>query len=224
VTLVTHLSVVGHHKEKIVDSIKRYPVSRVVLLVEEDERMEEIAKEIEKEIHGFVETEMFVVDRENIIESALKIIELINEEKKKGYEVKLNIADATDNISVACYIAALITEVEIYSALSRVEDGKVVGVSEVYSVPLFPIKDVGEERVKILKILYESEINSMDEIIYKLNPDVKEKELLGERARVSYHIKMLKTAGFVESQRVGKNVKLSITPLGEIYLKGKGLI
>jgi|Deesub1362B_J571_1020462.scaffolds.fasta_scaffold00065_23 DNA-binding transcriptional ArsR family regulator len=223
--LVTHISVVGHNKEKIIDSIKRYPVSRVVLLTEKDEEsVKDVAKEIEKEIRGFVETEIVEVEKENIIESTLKIIQLINEEKERGRDIKLNIADSIDNLGVACYLAALITGVEIYSGISKVEEGRIVGVSEVYNIPLLPIKDVGEERVKILKILYESEINSMDEIIYKLNPDVKEKELLGERARISYHIKMLRTDGFVESQRVGKNVRLKITKLGEIYLKGKRLI
>ncbi|MDK2781990.1 MAG: hypothetical protein PWR13_1018 [Archaeoglobi archaeon] len=223
-TLVTHISVVGKYKEKVIESIKHYPVNRVVLLMERDEKYREVAQAIEKEIKGFVGTEIVEMEREDILKNAMKVIDLINEEREKGYDVKLNISDSADNLGVSCYLAALATGVEIYSAMSKVEDGKIVGVSSVYEVPLFPLKEVGEEREKIMRILYESEINSMDEIIYKINPNVKEKELLGERARISYHIKMLKDYGFVESQRTGKNVRLRLTPLGELYLKGRKLI
>lgn len=223
-TLVTHISVVGKYKEKVIESIKHYPVNRVVLLMERDEKYREVAQAIEKEIKGFVGTEIVEMEREDILKNAMKVIDLINEEREKGYDVKLNISDSADNLGVSCYLAALATGVEIYSAMSKVEDGKIVGVSSVYEVPLFPLKEVGEEREKIMRILYESEINSMDEIIYKINPNVKEKELLGERARISYHIKMLKDYGFVESQRTGKNVRLRLTSLGELYLKGRKLI
>lgn len=223
-TLVTHISVVGTNKEKVIESIKHYPVNRVVLLIESDEKYRKVAEAIEKEIRGFVGTEIVEMEREDILKNAMKIIELINEERDKGYDVKLNISDSTDNLGVSCYLAALATGVEIYSSISRVEGGRVVGVSRVYEVPLFPLREVGEEREKIMRILHESEINSMDEIIYKINPKVKEKELLGERARISYHIKMLKDYGFVESHRTGKNVRLRLTPLGELYLKGRRLI
>lgn len=237
-TLVTHIAIVGHHKEKVIDSIRRFPVGRVLLLVARGERdLIERAREIEREIRG-VEVEIVEVERENFFESVEKIIELINREKDMNHEVKLNIADSSDNLGVACYIAALVTEAEIYSAVSRIEDGRVTGVSDVYSIPLFPIKDVGGERIRILKILYESEINSMDEMIRRLNPDVKEEKILGERARISYrrikmpyrrikmlyHIKILKNEGFVEGGRAGKSVRLRITKLGEIYLKGKRIV
>ena len=63
----------------------------------------------------------------------------------------------------------------------------------------------------------------MDELIAKLKPEFKKetKEYTNERARLSHHLKALGNYGFINSERSGKNIRLSLSKIGEIYAKGK---
>lgn len=227
---VTHIVPVGHTKEKLVDSIRQFPVHRVVLIVGEDlnvsgeDKVYDTAKEIEKELKGFVEIEWRKVDKLDVLNGAIDILKIIKEERASGKEVKINVTGSLRTIGIACYIAALVSNVEIYSALPAYKNGKVIGIKEILKIPFFPIKELPEEQLEILQVLQGNSTSSVDELIARLKPKLRKgtREYANERARLSHHLKILREDGFLESEKAGKNVKLKLSRIGEIYAMGRG--
>ena len=115
------------------------------------------------------------------------------------------------------------TGAELYVALPTYEDGKISGIQRVLDIPAFPLKEVGSEELAILHFLTEhGPMDSVDDLIQGVNGI--EKNTPGfkkERARMSYHIKKLREGGFIDTRKEGKNLKISLTPLGELYSTGK---
>ena len=76
--------------------------------------------------------------------------------------------------------------------------------------------------MQILTVLEEHIVDSIDELIARLKPELKKetKEHTNERARMSHHIKSLSNYGFLNSERSGKNIRLNLSKIGEIYAKG----
>jgi CRISPR locus-related DNA-binding protein len=231
---VTHIVPVGHTKEKLVDSvirnsIKQFPVHRVILLIGKDlnvsgeEAVYETAKETAKELKGFAEIEQKEVEKLDVIKGAMDVLEIIKEERANGYDVKINISGSLHTIGIACYIAALISNTQIYSALPEYKNKKVTGIKEILTIPFFPIKEINDEQIQILKVLEGRGVDSVDELISRLKPEFKKetKEYTNERARLSHHLKALGNYGFINSERSGKNIGLCLSKIGEIYAKGK---
>lgn len=237
IEIVTHIVPVGHTKEKLVNSIiknsiKQFPVHKVILLIGNDlnvsgeKEVYDTAIEVEKDLKGFASIEKKVVEKLDVFKSAIEILDIIKKERKMGNEVKINISSSLHTIGIACYIAALVSNTAIYSALPEYKNNKVIGIKEILTIPFFPIKDINEEQIQILKILEIEGVNSVEELISKLKPELKKetKGYLNERARLSHHLKSLGNHGFINSERSGKNVKLSLSRIGEIYTKGKNII
>ena len=61
-------------------------------------------------------------------------------------------------------------------------------------------------------------IDSLDDLILKLNPEIKREseEFKKERSRLSHHIAKLVDKKIVTKQKIGRNVKIRLTPLGSI--------
>ncbi|MFQ5888162.1 MAG: winged helix-turn-helix domain-containing protein, partial [Candidatus Hydrothermarchaeales archaeon] len=121
----------------------------------------------------------------------------------------------------------LVTGAEIYSGLSTYgKKGENIGIKKILPIPPFPIKDISKEQYKILKELYDNggSVNSVDELISIVNTETspERSDYQKERARFSYHLKGLKKDGFIETEKQGKNVKVRLSKIGEIYVVGKG--
>ncbi len=226
---VTHIVPVGHTKEKLVDSIRQFPVHRVILIVGRDlnvsgeDKVYDTARDIERELKGFVEIEWRKVDKLDVLNGAIDILRIIKEERSRGREVKINVTGSLRTIGIACYIAALVTNTEIYSALPAYRNGKVVGIKEIFTIPFFPIKELPEEQMEILRSLQGNGAASVDELISRLKPKLEKgtREYANERARLSHHLKILREDGFLEGEKAGKNVRLRLSRIGEIYAMGK---
>jgi DNA-binding transcriptional ArsR family regulator len=226
---VTHIVLVGHTKDVLINSVKQFPVHKVILVIGKDpnvtgeSKVYDTANEIERELKSFANIEQREVDKLDVFSGAIDILKLIKEEKAKDHDIKINISGSLRTIGIACYIAALVTDTEIYSALPEYDSGKVVGIKGILNVPLFPVKEISDEQMRILTILEGNGVASVEELITKLKPDlVKEtKEYANERARLSHHLNILRKGGLLESEKTGKNVKLSLSRIGEIYVIAK---
>jgi len=228
---ITHIAPVGHTKEKFVDIVRQFPIHKIVLVVGQDmnvsgeEEVYKTAKEIEKELKGYIDVEWRKVDKLDVFACAIDIIHIIKEERAKEHEVKINISGSLHTIGIACYIAALVSGTEIYSALPEYKKGEITGIKEILTIPFFPIKEINDEQMQILKVLEGDGVNSVDELIAKLRQELKKetKEYTNERARLSHHLKSLSKCGFLNSEKSGKNMKLSLSRIGDIYIKGKSI-
>ena len=227
-----HIVPVGFSKEKLLESLRHYPFQKVYLLVgrdhlEREEDVRRIAEELKQDLEVIAEVEKVEVEKEDVLEAAKEILEIINSEKAKGNEVMVNISGSMRTLAIASYIAASLSGARVYSGISRYnEEGKPIGVHRTVDIPLFPVKKLSKKKEAILKILYESEdkASSLEEIIRKLKPELEpgSKKYNAERSLVSYHVNALKEEGFVETEKVGKNLLVKLTKLGEVYLLGKG--
>lgn len=227
-----HIIPVGFTKPTLLESLKNYKFNRVYLVLgEEKSRAEKhaaaLAGEIEKDVKGVAEVERVEVALDDIYSSASKIIEIVKKEAEEGNEVKINISGSMRTTAIACYLAASICNADVYIGLPKYADGeKVVGITKVVEVPLFPIREVEGERLEIIKILLgRKEIASIDELISILSPQIFTRRgsssYLKERSRISYHLKMLEEDGFIKTAKKGKRKVLELTELGHLYALGK---
>jgi CRISPR-associated protein Csa3 len=226
---ITHIVPVGHTKEKFVDIVKQFSLHKIVLVVGQDmnvsgeDEVYKTAKEIEKELKSFIDIEWCKVDKLDVFVGAIDILQIIKVERAKEHEVKINISGSLHTIGIACYIAALVSGTEIYSALPEYKNGKITGIKEILTIPFFPIKEIPDEQMQILKVLQSGSVTSVDELISKLSPEMEKgtRGYTNERARLSHHLKSLRIDKFLESEKSGKTVKLKLSRIGEIYILGK---
>lgn len=219
---ITHIVPVGHTKETLVQSLRRFPVSKVVLVLgnkpetDSEKKAREIAKQVKEEL-GSIPCEEIEVDGDDIPSAALTIIEKIK--KEEGVKVIINLSGSLRSIGVAAYIAALVTESETYIGIPEYVNGKVIGVQKIVEVPIIPLIPFSAGKREILHALSKSEL-TLDELIKKLRPKIKKcsSEYAIEKSRLSHHITDLKEEHFIESTG-GKNAKINLTKLGQIYTK-----
>lgn len=228
---ITHIVPVGHTKEKFIDIVKQLPLHKVILIVGKDmnvsgeDKVYKTAEEIEMELKGFIDIEWRKVDKLDVISGAIDILKIIKEEKAKGHEIKINISGSLHTIGIACYIAALVSGTEIYSVLPEYKKGEITGIKEILPIPFFPIKEVSDEQIQILKALENNGVASVDELISRLKPKLKKEmqEYTNERARLSHHLKSLRRDRFLDSEKSGKTVMLKLSRIGKIYILGKAV-
>jgi DNA-binding transcriptional ArsR family regulator len=101
----------------------------------------------------------------------------------------------------------------------------ITGIKEILPIPFFPIKEVSDEQMQILKALENNDVASVDELISKLRPKLEKetRDYTNERARLSHHLKSLRNDGFLESEKVGKTIKLRLSRIGKIYIFGRAI-
>lgn len=226
---ITHIIPVGHTKEKFLEILNQFPVQKVILLVGKDinasgeKQVFETAKKLGNFLKDFVEIEQLSVDKLHVLSGAIEILEIIKNEKEKGYEVKINITGSLHTVGISCYIAALVSKTEIYSALPEYDRKKVTGIERIINIPFFPIKNIPSEQMDILTALKTLSVNSIEELIIRIKPGLEKdsKEYHNERGRLNHHLKALRKEEFLIFKKVGKNVKISISDIGRIYLMGK---
>jgi CRISPR locus-related DNA-binding protein len=225
---VVHIIPVGHTKVTLIEGMRQFPFHKVVLVLGKEEgpgekKAVEVAKEIEDEFGHLAEVEVLYIDADNVYSTAIDLAREIKNKQQEGNEVKVNASGSLRTVGISCYLACAVTGAELYVALPSYENGKVSGIRRVLDVPSFPIKEVGKEELSILSLLKEKgATESVDELIQNLLKIKKGAAgYQNERARMSYHIKKLKNEGFIETQKRGKLLWISLTNLGKLYTIGK---
>jgi CRISPR-associated protein Csa3 len=223
--MFTHLVPVGFSPDKLIESIKQFPVHKIIILThkgdEKQEMVQSAIKSIKKAFKGF-EVENRVIERENILESSLEMLDIIEAEVKSGSTVKINISGGLRNIGISAYIVSLVSDVPIYSDIPEYTDKETYHLKGILDIPLFPIKDLAKEQISILDKL-EDGVESVDDLISRLKPELEKgtTDFGNERSRLSHHIKKLSNAGFIETEKVSKNLEIRKSKLGLIYMMGR---
>jgi len=225
--MISHIVPVGFTPGKLIEGIKQFPVHKVVIVLTKggDERARDAAREVAKAFKGYAPVEKRTIDGEDIFKATKDFISMIKAEKAEGREVYINAAGSLRSLTLAGYIAALVTGTKIYSTISRYDEkGEPVGVSRIIDIPYLPIRDPPKEQVEIMMALHRGPVESLDELINRMRPEIKKGSAQhnSERARLSHHIGRLKEDGFVETDKLGKTVSIKLTEIGEIYVEGRG--
>ncbi len=222
---VTHIIPTGTSKDRILQGLKQHLVHKAVLLVGFDDTLEKnlivkTARAIDDALRGFAEVEILELETNDVFEIALKLVDMINNERKNNREVMINASCSTSNVGIACYIAALATKATLYTTVSKCGKDK---LPKVQLISPFPLKEIPPEQIEILEALLGKGVDSLDELINKMRPHLKKNTTAfnNERARICHHIRALREAGLVETEKVGKNLRVNLNSIGQIYLKGK---
>lgn len=211
-----HIVPVGHTKETLIGSLRRFPVDRVVLVLGKDGGSDgekiarKVAAELKKDL-GSIPWEELELDLDDVSAVALAVSERITEERSSGCIVMVNLSGSLRSAGVGCYLAALVTRTPAYIGLPSYKGGKPSGVREVKEVPLIPLKDFSKEKKDILKALVAGP---------KLMGDLLSANTEAERSRLSYHLKDLKKDGLVEANKEGRNLRVSLSFAGRLYAQG----
>ncbi|MHC1591939.1 MAG: HFX_2341 family transcriptional regulator domain-containing protein [Candidatus Helarchaeales archaeon] len=223
----TQIVLVGHDHKKLVESTRRYPLDRLVLVVGEnpdlegEEKVMETAKKVEESFKSLVPVEWLKADKEHPFQAARSILKKILEETKQGHETRINASGSLRQMAIASYIAALVSRTPIYSILPAYDkNNKKIGVKEIYELPFFPLRKLASGSIKMLSILEKEPIESIDVLVEKMFGTSKDAEYNKKRAKVSYYLKELEIDGFIKKQREGKRVSVDLTDVGAIYLLG----
>ncbi|AGK61330.1 hypothetical protein Asulf_01339 [Archaeoglobus sulfaticallidus PM70-1] len=226
----TQIVFVGHHKERIVESIRalrELPTSKIILFMGEEElpgekKARETVYELKKELEVVWEVEVARIDKRNVIRAAMQLIDIIKREKAEGNDVIINASGSLRTLAVAGYIAACVTSSRIFTSIPRYnEKEEEIGIEEVIEIPTLPVEFPVEEQIEILRAIGEG-VNSLDEVIFRLNPGMEKgsEKFKKERSRVSHHISKLEKAGAVIKVKSGRNVRIILTPLGRFLVGG----
>lgn len=219
---------VGHTKERLdelvglIKEMREYPIDRIVLVVGQhktsgEQKARKIANELKSKLETVFNVRIVEIDQKNVINAAYQLIDLINKEKEEGYDVIVDTSGSLRTFIIAAYIAACATNSKVVSSIPRYEDGKEVGIEEIVEVPTLPLDLPGKEQMEIISAIGDG-IDSLDDLILKLNPKIRREseEFKKERSRLSHHIAKLVDKKIVTKQKVGRNVKIRLTPLGSI--------
>ncbi|RLI82115.1 MAG: hypothetical protein DRP01_10260 [Archaeoglobales archaeon] len=204
---IIHIVPLGTRCDLILESIRmsRKPVQKAYLIVGEEVCLDRIVKALK----DFVEVEVVRVDG-GIYNSSIKMLEIIRKERDEGNEVYVNLSDASRDLCIAGLISAQISKSEVYMA----SDGDVIDLK----IP--PIKSVGEDKVRLIKVLEENggEVESINRLIELVEGKTEDqRKYMAQRARMSYHLKGLEEDGLIETRKEGKSVRIRLTPLGKAY-------
>lgn len=225
---VTHIVPVGHTKETLVESLRCFPVSKVVLVlgdkpeVESEKIARGVAEKVKAEM-GSVPCEEIYVDLNDVLSIALTLVRKIKAEIKQGCEVKLNLSGSLRSVDIAGYMAALVTSTPVYVGIPAYDGKDIIGIKGIQNMPLVPIKELLSEKKEIMHLLESVDEMYLEDIIKKLRPDLQKEDYDRERSRLSYHIKDLKDDGFVETRKEGRSLKIRLSEIGRIYVEGMNM-
>jgi len=224
----THFVPVGHTPKTLIDSLRRFPVAKVVFIIgdkpeqDSEKKARQVVRDVKKAL-GDLEYEQIEVNPEDITTSALRIASEINKQKSRGKKVRMNLSGSLRTIGAAAYIAALVTNSEAYVGIPEYKDNGVVGIKTIVGVPLIPVIQLSDKKRDILRCIKDSQI-SLDDIASCLQPKLKKSSpgYLNEKSLISHHISDLKEGKFVETDKDGRTLMVELTLLGKIYLQGCG--
>ena len=214
---VVHVVFVGSDAEKVMESIKasEYPIHKAYLVYYPD--VKSVAEKLRDVLKVLIDVEMVEVDQYEVFDSMLKVLEAIKDDLKGGNDVYINITEAPKTLTISAYIAAQVSGSKLYTAMPKYEEGKEVGIERVIEIPVPPMKKITDDKLEILRVIEANggEVESINKLIELLEGRTTDhKKYMAQRARMSYHLRGLEEDGLIETKRVGKNVKISLTVLG----------
>lgn len=223
----THIVFVGHHKERLMESITHYrklPIHRVILVLGEDDSSGErisrkVADKVKNELAPLFEVSLMKVDKRNIMNAATQIVDIIQKERVKGFDSILNVSGSLRTFAIAAYIAGCLTKSPLITSIPRYDaEDQEIGVEEIIELPTIPVQFPKKDQVHLLNAIAGSS-GYLEELIVELNPSVIDnpEEFAKERSRLTHHLKKIEDMGFVTKEKSGKNVIFQLSPLGRLF-------
>lgn len=227
--MITQFVFVGHHKERLLESIRALrtlPVEKIVLFVGDrdlpgEDKVRKVAEDLKKELKVIWDVEIAEIDKKNVIRAVTQLISAINCEKREGKDVVINASGSLRTLAIAGYIAACVTRSRIFTSIPKYDEkGEEIGIEEIIEIPTLPIDFPSEELMEIVEAI-NGGVDSLDELVFRLNPNIKKgsEEFQKERSRISHHLSKLERLGLIKKAKLGRNVKIRLTPLGR-FLAG----
>jgi len=197
-----------------------------------------------------IEIKIHRVDMYDFDDVYSKVIKILKNESNRNKKIYLNISSAPKLTLVAMMSAAFMmknqADIEIFyvspekylipeivEKLSDVENnveelkelgnqflenGTAMGLKNYEEIPIFPVKNITDRDRYILEVLKSSDgVDSIKELVLKVNRSRKKRI---ERSSVQYRLEKLKENGLVYTERHNKKLRISLTRVGDIYLKG----
>ena len=155
----TALVFVGHHKDRIIESIRSvrsFSVDKIIFIVGEQESTGEkiargIAKELTVDLKTFFDVEIKKIDKKDIMRAASQITDLIRNEQTDSRVVLLNMSGSLRTFSIAAYIAGCITRSKMITAIPEYdENDNEIGIEDIIHLPILPLTMLKEEQRRIL--------------------------------------------------------------------------
>lgn len=223
----TQIVFVGHHKERLIESITRYrghPVHRVVLVAGDqdltgDRISRRVAEQVHKALSPAFEMSIARVDKRDVMHAASQVVDLVLREREAGNTPVLNISGSLRTYAIAAYIAGCITRTEMITSIPRYDDqDQEVGIEEIIELPLIPVEYPRKDQVRLLSAIKESS-GSFEELIPSLRPSVQvaDHDFPRERSRLTHHLKKIDEMGLIVKEKKGKTVRFELSELGEIF-------
>lgn len=227
--MITQFVFVGHHKERLLESIRALrtlPVEKIVLFVGDrdlpgEDKVRKVAEDLKKELEVIWDVEIAEINKKDVIRAVTQLISAINREKREGKEVVINASGSLRTLAIAGYIAACVTRSRIFTSIPKYDEkGEEVGIEEIIEIPTLPTDFPSEELMEIVEAI-NGGVDSLDELVFRLNPNIKKgsEEFQKERSRISHHLSKLERLGLIKKDKFGRNVKIKLTPLGR-FLAG----
>lgn len=225
----THIVFVGHHRERLIESItqyRKYPITRVVLVIGDDDTTGErisrkVATRVKSDLSPVYEVAIAKVDKRNVMNAASQVIDIILSEQKDGRRCILNMSGSLRTYAIAAYIAGCLTQSPMITSIPRYdEENREVGIEEIIELPTIPVQFPRKDQAELLGAIAKSS-GYLEDLILQANPRAREvpDELAKERSRLFHHLKKIEEMGFVTKERAGKQVMFSLSPLGRIFAK-----
>jgi len=225
----THIVFVGHHRERLIESItgyRKYPIRRVVLVLGDDDSTGErisrkVATKVKSDLSPVYEVTIAKVDKRNVMNAASRIIDIILSERKDGRRCILNMSGSLRTYAIAAYIAGCLTRSPMITSIPRYdEEDREVGIEEIIELPTIPVQFPRKDQAELLGAIATSS-GYVEDLILQISPGAKDVpgELARERSRIAHHIRKIEEMGFVTKEKSGKQVMFSLSPLGRIFAK-----
>jgi uncharacterized membrane protein len=214
--MYVHIVPVGENWKIILDSMKMYekPVQKAYfILSEENENAHRSIKSLETALKDSTRIEKVYINGKDLYSTALKILEIIVQEKRAGNCVYVNLSDVTTKeLCLACLLSAQISKSNVYMAISP---------NKIVDIPLPLPKPIRDDKIHILKTIDENggEVESIDQLIELMCGTINDKKTyLAWRAKLSYHLKSLEKLNLVKTFKNGRFLHVQLTPWGKAYL------
>lgn len=225
----THVVFVGHHRERLIESItqyRKYPITRVVLVLGDDDTTGErtsrkVAARVKADLSPVYEVTIIKVDKRNILTAVSQLIDLILSEREKGRNCILNMSGSLRTYAIAAYIAGCLTQSPMITSIPRYdEEDREVGIEEIIELPTIPVQFPRKDQAELLEAIAKSN-GYLEDLIVQVNPGAKDvpADYAKERSRLFHHLKKIEEMGFVTKEKAGKQVMFSLSPLGRIFAK-----
>ncbi len=197
---IVHVIPVSDEVSKVTESVRNcgMPITSVALLLTKSSDAK-VAEELRKVFSVLADVREIYVE-EDFVSPALETINLA----KKGFKPVIHVTNAPPVVALSLYTAAHLTR-SLY-----VLDGRVI--------PLPPPKNLGRDRTRILKKLYENGgyVGSVTKLV-DLIEGLDEKRYYAQRNRVKYHLFLLEKDGLIKMEKVGRYLEISLTDTGKLY-------